>query len=115
MAYGFKIKDSSGNVVIESTDTTALLKEELKLTSTGSGTRTYTDAVGQTAYGFGAVHTDGTITAGTWSAFSYNVTTSVNGSNQPTLSYNVTCNDLAPGLYQSCNSVVHYHIFAFTK
>ena len=114
MAYGFRISDSNGNTIIDSTNTTALLKERISRTSTGTGSRTYTDAVGQTAYGFG-IMTSSNVIAGTWGAIRYNVSTSVNGSSQPTVSWNITCANIAPAVGNACGAVATYYIFTFTK
>lgn len=114
MSYGFFTKDVFGNTILSTQETTSLLKERISQASTGSGSRTYTDAAGQTAYGFGIMQSGNAI-AGTWGAILYNISTSVNGSNQPVISWNISCSNIAPAIGNSCGAVVSYYIFAFTK
>lgn len=116
MAFGFQVNDSTGTAIISSTETSALLKEQITTSSTGSGSKTYTDATGQTAYGFGMIQTNGNAAAGTWGSYRFNVSTGVDGNNNPTFSYNIQCYDTASGLgFNPCGNITNYHVFAFTK
>ncbi len=114
MTFGFFTKDTSGNQILSSSETSSLLKERISQSSTGSGSRVYTDAVGQTAYGFGIMQSGNAI-AGTWGAIRYNITTGVNASSQPTIDWNIQCTNIAPAIGNSCGAVVQYYIFTFTK
>ena len=59
MAVGFRIKDASGNVTIDSSETTALLQERLEKTALGSGTKTYTGITSRNAYAVGLCEAGG--------------------------------------------------------
>jgi hypothetical protein len=112
MSVGFRIKDASGNVTIDSTETTALLQERLEKTSTGSGTKTYTGITSRNAYAVGLCEAGGNASANTWSGIDFNLVTSVVGAN-PKVDWNIQCNAIS-GL-GNCSGWTKYHIFVFMK
>jgi len=113
MAVGFRIKDASGNVTIDSTETTALLQERLEETSTGSGSKTFTGITNQNAYAVGLCETSsGDGYANTWTGVDFNISTTLSGSN-PKVSWNIACDPIS-GL-GDCSKWSKYHIFVFMK
>ena len=112
MAVGFRIKDASGNVTIDSTETTALLQERLEKTSTGSGSKTFTAITNQNAYAVGLCESTGDAVAGTWTGVDFNISTTLSGSN-PKVNWNIACDPIS-GL-GNCSGWSKYHIFVFMK
>lgn len=114
MAFGFEIFDSSGNSRFSSSDTTALLKEHIEKTSATSGSKTYTDATGETAYAIGVCQGGGGV-EGVWTSVGFGISISTSSGN-PVVSYNIQCNNTASGVFPSaCSGWSKYHIFVFTK
>ena len=112
MAVGFRIKDASGNVTLDSTETTALLQERIEKTATGSGSKTYTTITNRNAYAVGLCEAAGNASANTWSGIDFNLTTSLSGSN-PKVDWDIQCNAIS-GM-GNCSAWNKYHIFVFMK
>jgi len=112
MAVGFKIKDASGNVTLDSTETTALLQEKLEKTATGSGSKTYTGITSRNSYAVGLCEAGGSTGANTWTGVDFNISNSLSGAN-PKVSWNIACSAVS-GI-GSCSSWDKYHIFVFMK
>ena len=113
MAFGFKVTDASGNVLIDSTETSTIQRDEI-ITSATSGSQTYTDCTGQEAYVIPVMKSNGSIAAGTWTTADYNISTSVDANNNPSISYNIQCINSFPFLGSLCSGLT-YHLFVFTK
>lgn len=115
MAYGFQIFDNSGASRFSTSDTTALLKEHIEETSATTGSNTYTDATGETAYAIGVCQGGGGA-EGVWTSVGFGVSISTDSNNNPVVSYNIQCNNTAPAVFPSaCSGWSKYHIFVFTK
>ena len=112
MSVAFRIKDASGNVTIDSSETTALLQERLEKTATGSGNKTYTGITNQNDYAVGLCESNGSATASTWTGVDFNISTSIVSSN-PKVSWNIDCDPIS-GL-GNCSNWDKYHIFVFMK
>jgi hypothetical protein len=111
MAVGFRIKDASGNVTIDSTETTALLQERLEKTATGSGNKTYTGISNRNAYAVGLCES-GDSSASTWTGVDFNISTSV-VSGHPKVSWDIECDPIS--YLGDCSKWNKYHIFVFMK
>jgi len=115
MAFGFKISDASGNVIIDSTETTFVERDEI-ITSATTGSQTYTDCTGQEAYVIPVMNGGGNLATGTWTSTNYGITTSVDANNNPKVDYNIQCTNIFPGFYPNeCSNVYQYHLFVFTR
>ena len=115
MAYGFQIFTSSGTSRFSTTDTTALLKEHIIETSPTSGSETYTDATGETAYAVGLCEGGGGA-EGVWTSVDFGVSISADGSGNPVVSYDIVCNNTASSVFPTaCSGWGNYHIFVFTR
>jgi hypothetical protein len=113
MAVGFRIKDASGNVTIDSTKTTALLQERIEKTATGSGDKTYTGITSRNSYAVGLCETaSGDNSASTWTGIDFNIVNSIVGTN-PKVAWNIACDPIS-GL-GDCSKWGKYHIFVFMK
>lgn len=116
MAYGFKIKDSSGNVTIDSTETTFIQRDEIIKTSATSGSNTYTDCTDQEAYVIPVFNGGGSLSTGTWTSTNYGITTSVDSNDNPKVDYNIQCTNIWPGFFPNeCSYIYQYHLFVFTR
>ena len=111
MAVGFRIKDkgtcsvaghttptacttaggtwSDGVVLIDSSDTTALLQETITKTSLVSGNKTYTTLTNVNAYSVGLCESSDS-SAGTWSGVKFGLSNTISGGN-PKVSWGMSC------------------------
>ncbi len=112
MPVGFRIRDASGNVTLDSTETTALLQERIQKTATGSGSKTYTGIVSRNSYAVGVCESNGNASAGTWTGVDFNISNTIVSTN-PKVSWNITCGAIS-GL-GNCSAWSKYHIFVFMK
>jgi len=113
MAYGFKIKDSNGNVTISSENTTALLQEFISKTTTGSGSKTFSNINGDSAYAIGIPTYNGDGGISIFGGVGYGIATStVNG--DPKVSWDISCGSVG-SLFGDCADWDEYNIFVFIK
>jgi len=112
MAVGFRIRDASGNITLDSTETTALLQERIVKTATGSGSKTYTGITSRNSYAVGLCESNGNVAASTWTGVDFNISNTIVSTN-PKVSWDIQCNPIS-GL-GNCSAWVKYHIFVFMK
>ena len=112
MAVGFRIKDASGNVTLDSTETTALLQERIEKTATGSGSKTYTTITNRNAYAVGLCESNGSVSASNWTGIDFNLSNTI-VSGYPKVDWNIQCGAIS-GL-GNCSAWTKFHIFVFMK
>lgn len=113
MAVGFRIKDASGNVTLDSTETTALLQERIEKTATGSGSKTYTTVTNRNSYAVGLCESiGGDGWANTWTGVDFNISNTIVSTN-PKVSWNIACDPISG--FGDCSKWNKYHIFVFMK
>jgi len=112
MTVGFIIKDASGNVTLDSTETTALLQDQLEITSTGVGSQTFTSVTNRNSYAVGLCESSANVAAGTWTGIDFNIANTIS-STHPKVDWNIICDPIS-GL-GACSGWSKYHIFVFVK
>jgi len=111
MSVGFRIKDASGNVVIDSTETTALLQEKIVKTSLVTGSKTFTTLTNVTPYAVGLCESSSS-SAGTWSGVRFGISNSV-VSGHPKVNWAMSCTSHFFG--GGCGEWNKFHVFVFMK
>ncbi len=111
MAVGFRIRDASNKIVIDSSDTTALLQEKIVKTALESGSKTYTTLTNVNPYSVGLLESSSS-GAGTWSGVKFGLTNTI-VSGHPKVSWSMSCTSHFFG--GGCGEWNKYHIFVFMK